>query len=270
MRGLTASLLLLPALAAAQVPSKDPREISSPINDKFYIRGSYLSADVSTVARQDPTPTQLGTVVNAEQDLGLDDHVDQGRMELGFRLRPNHRLRVDFFKLRRNGDQRLTRQIVFDDDTYNVNDRVVTLADLRMLGFTYSWSFWHSERFEAGVGLGLHIVDVTGEGTIAARNIRERGDGAVVLPTVALDGAWRISRRWAVTGRVQTLSLEIDDNKGEFSDYHVDFQYRWRKNLALGLGYSSILIDGVSRDISNPGEFKLETSGPEIFFRVSF
>ncbi len=269
-RYLTACLLLLPACAAAQVPSKGPKEIASPLTDRFYVRGSYFSASVTTLARQDPTAIQLGTEVRGEEDLGLDDKIDHGRMELGFRFSENHRLRVDYFKLNRSGDSRLARQITFDNQTYNINDRVQSLADLRLLGFTYAWSFVHTERFEAGVGLGLHLVSAEGEGKVTARNIREEGSAGGALPTVALDGAWRISRRWAVTARAQLFSIKIDDAKGQFADYHFDVQYRWRPNVALGLGYSSISIDAESKDVNDPGLFKLETSGPEAFFRISF
>lgn len=262
--------LLLPVLAVAQVPSKDPREIPSPVNDHFYIRGSYFSANVTTLARQDPTAVQVGTEVNGESDLGFDDKIDQGRMELGFRLRDNHRLRVDYFKLNRSGDRRLTRQVVFDTTTYNINDRVQSLADLRLLGFTYTWSFLHTTRFEAGVGLGLYLVNAEAEGRVTARNIREDGSAGAAFPTAALDGAWRVSRRWSVTARAQLLSLGISDVKGEFADYHLDVQYRWKPNVALGLGYSSIGINAVSSDVNNPGRFKLETKGPEAFLRVSF
>lgn len=270
MRGLAACLLALPGFVVAQAPSKGPREIQSPINDRFYIRGSYYSAGVTTFARKDPTTAQAGTEVSAEDDLGYDDKIDQGRMELGFRLRDDHRLRVDYFKLARYGDRRLTRQIQFDTTTYNINDRVESSTDIRLLGFTYTWSFFHREKYEAGVGLGLHVADADGEATITARRIREQGHAVTVLPSLAVDGAWRISRRWAVTARAQLLSVNVGDVNGEFSDYHFDAQYRWRPNVAFGLGYTLININADSSDVNNPGLFKLETSGPEVFFRVSF
>lgn len=270
LRSLAACLLALPALAGAQAPGRGPREISSPINDHFYIRGSYYTAGVTTFARRDPTTVQAGTEVSGEDDLGYDDKIDQGRMELGFRLRDDHRLRVDYFKLSRFGDRRLTRQIVFDTTTYNVNDRVESTTDIRLLGFTYTWSFFHREKYEAGLGLGLHVADADGEAEITARRIREKGHAVTVLPTLALDGAWRISRRWAVTARAQLLSVDVSDVNGEFSDYHFDAQYRWRPNVAFGVGYTMININADSTDVDNPGRFKLETKGPEVFFRVSF
>jgi hypothetical protein len=259
-----------PAMVLAQVPSKGPREISSPVNDRFYIRGIYSSASMDLQARQDPTPLQVGTEVDGETDLGFDPKLDLGRMELGFRLRDDHRLRVDYLKLNRSGDRRLTRQIVFDSTTYNVNDRVQSAADLRLLGFTYTWSFLHRERFEAGVGMGLHIFSAEGEGTVQARNIRERGSSGGVLPSLAVDGAWRISRRWSATVRAQILTVEVDDAKGEFVEYHFDAQYRFRNNIAFGIGYTLTSITANSADIDDPGRFKLEASGPEAFFRVSF
>ena len=68
---------------------------------------------------------------------------------------------------------------------------------------------------------------------------------------------------------IDTRIKELGDWRGEMYDYHLDVQYRWRKNFAVGLGYSSIesdlLIDGTPG-----GQFNLKTDGPELFFRASF
>jgi hypothetical protein len=164
----------------------------------------------------------------------------------------------------------LTRQIVAGNDTYNVNDRVLSKADLRLLGFTYTRSLLKREKFEAGVGLGFYLVDAEGRAEVRARNIRELGNAVAVLPTLAVDMAWRITRRWSVTARAQYLGVEVDDVDGSFADYHLDVQYRWKPNLALGLGYTVFDIDVVSVDINDPGQFQLRVDGPELFFRVSF
>ncbi|MDW8258415.1 MAG: hypothetical protein RML32_03110 [Gammaproteobacteria bacterium] len=261
----------MPNGASAQtVPRRGPPPIASPISDRFYLRGIYHRGDVETVVRLDPTATQAGTVVSAEEDLGLDDVVDHGRMELGIRIKERNRLRIDYFKLNRNGDARLTRQIVFGDDVYNVNDRVESVADLRMLGFTYTRSWLRRERIESGLGLGIHIVDTEGRGTVRARNIREFGRAVAALPTLAADLSWRFWRNFSLTARGQYFGVEIDDVDGSFGDYHLDVQYRWRPNLAVGLGYSIVDVSVVSADVDDPGRFKLRTQGPQAFFRVSF
>ena len=55
------------------------------------------------------------------------------------------------------------------------------------------------------------------------------------------------------------------------SDYHADIQYRWRKNFAVGLGYSEARDRSrTCIDTDQPLLFNMDVSGPELFFRVSF
>ncbi len=54
------------------------------------------------------------------------------------------------------------------------------------------------------------------------------------------------------------------------SEYHGDIQYRLRKNFSLGLGYTSMRTDLTVFDPDQPVLFNLDTTGPELFFRVSF
>ena len=269
------SALWVPFLIAgagvmAQVPSKQPRDIPSPLTDHFYVRGSFAADTVNISARSDPTPTQTGTEVDTESDLGMNQKKNQGRMELGLRMAEDHMLQLNYLKLTRSGDSRLTRQIVFGGTSYNVNDRVQSFLDLRLLGLAYSYSILHNQKFEAGVGFGLHILEAEARGEVRARNIREIGNVVGVLPTLSVHGNWRIARRWAATLRYQYLGVGVNDIDGSFKDWNVDFHYRWKPNFALGIGYSALDVNVVSTDIDDPGQFNMSTRGPQAFFRVSF
>ena len=82
--------------------------------------------------------------------------------------------------------------------------------------------------------------------------------------------AYRISKRWSVTARGQRFSANAGDFNGTMADYHGDVQFRWRRNLAFGLGYTTLKTDLQVFDANQPVLFNLETSGPELFVRVSF
>ena len=251
-------------------PSQRDRTVPSPITDRFHLRGTYFNASAATEVRVDPTSTAPGTELDAETDLGLDDQIDQGRIELMFRLRERNRIRMDFFKLDRYGEAILDEQIVFGDEIFDVNDRVVSTLDLRMLTFTYTYSFLRRERVELGGGLGIHLMETEARGEVPAEFQREEEAQGGALPSVALDFAWRISPRIALAARAQYFTADIDDFDGSFGDYHVDVQYRLRPNFAPGLGFSSISLELDVTDADNPGRFALDARGPELFFRVSY
>jgi hypothetical protein len=261
-----------PVLKPSEALKPKSVEIASPVSDLFYMRGTYFEAAVDTVLRVDSTgaTTPNGTVLSGEDDLGLDDVVNQARMEFDIRMGERNHLRIDYFKLDRFKEQPLPRDIEFGDFTFEEGTLFRTTLDWRMLGLTYTYSLFRSERFEAGLGLGVHIIEAKAEGREPGTlNIQEDSE-AGPFPTIAVNGAFRISKRWAVTARGQTFTANADRFEGTLSDYHADVQYRWRKNFAIGLGYSSIQVDLDVSDADQPFLFQMDTSGPEIFFRAAF
>lgn len=243
---------------------------ASPLDDRFALRASYAHAAVSSEGRFDSDTGAPGTSFSAEDDLGLDDQVDQGRLELTFRMRDRHRLRVDYFRLERYGEAVLDRRIDFRNQTFNPGDRVATTLDWRMMGLIYGWSLWKSDDLEFTVGGGIHLTEAESLAQVEARGIRERGSAFGVLPTIGVGGSWRIAPRWSLNGHLQYLEVDIDEASGSFRDFHLDVQYRWKPNVALGLGYSLLGLKAEVSDADLPGRLDIEARGPEAFFRVSF
>ena len=276
-----AATLFVNAAFAQEQESSAPREllkppkqhqVSSPITDRFALRISYFAPTVDTLLRLDRTTGQAGTELQAEDDLGMEAKPNQARAEMTFRLRERNRLRVDYFKLTRYGDKVLDQTISFGDQTFRVNERAQTMIDWRQLTLTYTRSLLYFDRFELGAGLGVSLIETKAKGEVVARNVREQTDAVAPFPTVALDATWRISKRWSFNVRGQTFTANLDDFDGSLSDYHGDIQYRWRKNFAFGLGYTSLKIKAESTEVGNdmPGRFNQDISGPEFFIRASF
>jgi hypothetical protein len=253
---------------------KPPKQhqVASPITDHFALRVSYYAPTVDTFLRLDRSTGQPGSELQVEDDLGMEDKPNQARAEMTFRLRERNRLRVDYFKLTRYGDKVLNRTIAFGDQTFLVNERAQTMIDWRQLTLTYTRSVLYFDRFELGAGLGISLLETKAKGEVVARNVREQEDAVAPFPTFALDATWRISKRWSMNVRGQTFTANLDEFDGSLSDYHGDIQYRWRKNFAFGLGYTSLKIKAQSTDVDQdmPGRFDQDISGPEFFIRASF
>jgi hypothetical protein len=260
-----------PVLKPSEALKPKSLELASPITDHFYMRGTYFSAAVDTVLRVDPSDGTTGTTLSGEDDLGLDDKIDQGRMEFDIRMREKNNVRIDYFKLDRFKEQALPRDIVFGDSpVFTAGTTFRSHLDYRQLNITYTYSFLKTDRFEAGAGLGLHIVEAHAEGGEPGTVNREKSDNVGIFPTIALTGAWRISKRWAFTIRGQQFSASPENFEGKLADYHADVQYRMRRNMAFGLGYRKLSTHVLVTDQNDSGLFDLDTAGPELFIRVSF
>lgn len=256
--------------AARKARPKHEFALASPITDHFSLRGTFFPASLSTELHLDASNGVPGTLVSAENDLGLKSRLNQGRMELIFRLRERNRLRVDYFGSDRASEQNLNRTINFGGHTFGGGDLLQSDLALSMLGFTYTYSVVRTERFELGVGLGVHLLNADARGTDVTLQQHAESSGVGAFPTPALDATWAISRRFAWTARGQYLSATVNGISGQLSDYHTDVQYRWRRNFEIGLGYEEIRAD-LSVDRNNaPSGFALSVKGPELFLRASF
>jgi hypothetical protein len=272
------TLLALGAASLAQAADEPKREllqpprdeIASPITDHFALTGVFESGSVSTVARYDQSPLVAGTTIDGEKLLGLDDKVNKGSIALMFRLAERSRITVDYFKLTRHGDTVLKQPVIVGSNTYLVSDRLITDLDLRVLGLTYTYSFLKTERFELGGGLGIRIGQGEGSGEVTARRLRDTFGGVAPLPTLTLDGTWRFTRRFSLNGRAQYFAVHTGGVDGSLANFHGDVQFRAWKNLAAGLGYSSLHVLVDSADPGNTGRLDFKVRGPEFFLRASF
>jgi|SRR5882672_4215779 len=262
-----------PVLKPSEALKPKSLEIASPITDHFYMNGIYFQPTADTQLRLNPTVTTAiqGTLLDAEDDLGLDEQINQARMEFDIRMVKNHHMRLDYFKLDRFGQVPLANPIVFGNLIYLADTNLRTKIDWRTLTLTYTYSFIHFERVEAGMGLGVHII----EGHVSTEAVGfpatlQKIDSVGIFPTIAINGAYRISKRWSVTARGQQFSASPEDFDGKLADYHADVQYRWRKNFAVGLGYTKLVTELEIFSEATPLLFNLDTSGPELFFRASF
>jgi hypothetical protein len=285
MLSVTAALLALVSLPAhaerdpwsgAPIKPDKKRMTTSPITDRFYVRGTFFNPAASTTLRIDTqspamgVPGITGTPVSGERDLGLDSRLPQGRIEIMFRLRERNRLRVDYFETNRRGDHVINRQIQFGDETFNATDRVTSSLDWREFGLTYTYSVLRTDRFEVGLGLAVHFLEAQARGAVQARSQRQEVSGAGAFPTIPIDVTWRISRRFALVGRAQYFHASVSNFEGSLAEYHGDLQYRWTPNFSLGAGWTTKRASLDVDDSHFPGSFRLDIRGPEAFFKVSF
>jgi hypothetical protein len=261
-----------PAAAGTQRTLLQPPKmtIASPITDRFAVRGLFYMPDISTDVRYDSSAGVPGTLVGAEDTLGFKDQLKQVSVDMMFRMLDRHRIRADFYKMRRTGDRVIDQQIRYGDDTFQVNDRVLSTMDLRKLGITYTYSFLRREKWELAAGLALHLLQLEGSLEAPARFVRESLDTAGPFPTVSAEATWRMTRRFSLNLAGNYLGAKSGDVDGSYQSWHGDVQFRARPNLAFGVGYTQTRFRIDSTDPEFAGYFNLEYKGPEAFVRVSF
>jgi hypothetical protein len=263
-------------VSGAPVKPDKKRWTPSPITDRFAVEGMFFNPAISTSLRIDTQspggglPGTTGTVVSGEKDLGLRGRVPQGRFEIMFRLRERNRLRVDYWDSSRSGNQVISRQIFFGNVTFEPNDRVTSQIDWREFSFTWTYSVFRNDRFEAGIGLSAYFLQAEARGEVVARQLRQEVSGSGAFPTIPVDFTVRIWRGLSLYGRGQYLHAAVNKFDGSINDYHGDLQYRFTPNFSLGAGYTIMKRSLDLNEAHFPGAFRFNIRGPEAFFKISF
>lgn len=245
-------------------------EIASPITDRFAIRAVYFRPTVTTDLRYDNAAGNEGTTFGAARELGLQRTLSQGWLDMMMRVTPAQRIEAEFYKLTRSGNRVLADDIQFGDTTFQSGERLVTHTDQRMLQFTYLYSPIRRDTVELAIGLGIHLLQVTGELDAPASFKHEQVDTAGPFPSLVVDGTWRFARKFSLNATGQYLTISHGQFSGDFLSWRANLQYRGWRNLAFGAGFSATRYKAESSDSSHGGYLNMWYYGPEAFVRVSF
>jgi hypothetical protein len=260
--------------SATQRPLLQPpvEVIASPITDHFAVRVMYYRPSVSTTARYDNDAGTAGTTFNGEDVLGLQKNRNQGWIDLMFRMTARHRIQAQFYQLKRSGDAVLSQTLDFGNHTFQPTDgRILSSMELRQLNLTYTYSVLRQERFELGVGLGIHLLQLDGTLDAPATFKREHLNAAGPYPALGGDVTWRFTRRFSASAAAHYITFSSGGKSASSLDWNAEVQFRAQRNLAVGLGYAGT---SYRVDSSDPkfflGYVKLHYQGPELFLRASF
>ena len=251
-------------------PGQAQEAIGTPFNDHFRLTAGVLSATADTELRLDADDGTTGTLVSAEDDLGLADRGEFADIEAEVRIRERHFVRFNYFRLDRSATTTITREIQFGNDTFEAGDEVESTLDLREFTATYAYRFLRKPRFELYGSFGLHLTEFVAEGRVRARGLREDEHEVAPLPALGLGAEVAFTNRIFMSVFVDYLQANVDDFEGEILDARITALYRFTRNLSAGLGYFLLERKVDSFDPDDSGHFRLTDSGAELFLRMSF
>jgi hypothetical protein len=269
----TAGLPLgLLALIAVGAPPAHADDYVSPTNERVRLSLGAMRVSSATNVRIDSSTGVAGTPINGEDTFGLDKSDFEPKFQATVRAAVRHRLSFDYFTLDRTGNTTITAPIVFRNVVLLPGDPAQTKLSLRTLGITYGYSFWHSEKLELAATLGVHSTDISTRARVQTqtRHVDQSEDQAGPVPTAGLDATWVISKRFYLDARGQYLSVHVNHLDGSLGFYELAGLYRYRPNVAFGIGYTEVRAHLASTKASDAGLFDFNTKGPEMFFRIAF
>jgi hypothetical protein len=255
--------------APARLPDWAPQPRPNVIEDRLRVEVNLFGASPQTTLRVDETPTDRGTEIDAEKDLGLADFRILPQVEFTLLPGERHLVRLSAFAIHRSAAKRIEKDIAFADEDYLVGERVDSLLNITMFGLTYGYRFLVRPRGELSGTFGVQVADVEANAVVRSRVVRESESGVAPLPLVGLEGRYDFTPRWGVEARAQYLTVDVSQVNGSILDARLALTWRVNPYLAMGLGYRTFQIDVDSSDENTPGSVDLSVDGPLLFVRAS-
>src|SRR5688572_3489685 len=228
------ALIALPDCAQAQA-----------LDDRFWAEASLFWPSVDSDIRVDNLLTaRPGTEIDVESDLDLDDREMLPALTVGARLGGGFSISAEYFRVDRSATRSLERDIIIDDVTYPASAEVESGFSSDVYRLWVGWAFARGDDYEFGAALGLHATDFTftleGQGSVNGAPFStqvRRTDVLAPLPTLGLFGSWEIMNDLTLNGRIEFMSLGIDDYDGRLFNVQANLTYRIFDNFGVGVGY---------------------------------
>ena len=267
------------AVAALGVMFSATPACAQALTDHYWLEAAAYWPDVDTeIQISSIDDNTIGTVIDFEQDLNLDERKFLPSVTAGARLGSGFSIGFDYYSLGRSGSVSIDRDIIFDDVTYPTNVTIQSEFNTDIYRATVGYAFARGPNYELGGAIGLHATDfevsLTGQGTVSGNPVLQtqtrRRSALAPLPTIGLFGTGVVAPRVTVGGRIDYLSLSIGDYDGRLINTQATVVYRAWTNVGIGIMYRYVdyRLDVTKEDYF--GRIRYKFNGPAAFIQIGF
>ena len=134
MKKLLTIPLILAILGICSIGFADEKvgdaEVHPYFTDRLQISAGAFFPSFDTKISLDGDNGRVGTLIDMEHLLGMDDNATTPIVDILWRINGKHRLGFSYFNLDRDGTRNLSRSINFGDQTYTVDTDVRSSLDI--------------------------------------------------------------------------------------------------------------------------------------------
>jgi hypothetical protein len=239
------------------------------MSDRYFIGAGVVYAESNVTANLNTGRIGLGTFIDFEDDVGLDENNLIGLLLFRMRLSERWRLEAEYFSLDRDNEKQVSRTIDWGDLSIPINAAAKGTFNLEDARVSVGYSFFQRKDKEIGVGLGAHVMSLEAE--FSTRNFgSERASETAPLPVLTFYARMALTDRWLLSVRVDRLSLDTGDIDGSIFSSGTDFVYQPWRHFNVGIGYRDINMEVTSTSEDWRGKAQVRQSGPMLFVSSTF
>ena len=117
--------------------------------------GAFLSK-IDSTARVDSASLGVGTEVDLEDDLNLNEDETTFYGNVTWRFFENHRISAGYFQFKRDAGATAKGDLQIGDEIYPAGASLSTEFKMEVVPITYTYSFMKEDKYEFGGSIGLH------------------------------------------------------------------------------------------------------------------
>lgn len=262
---------LPPGWAAAQARYDD-----HPIEQRLRISvGGYSTRGTQTKLRVDSRSLGLGTLIDLEDNLSVQDSVGVARLDGAFRISRAHGLEWSYFSATRRGLTTVVdSDITIGGVVFPVDYRLASTLGFNVTKASYAWSFINTSKYEFFAGGGLNIRDMKlafrGEGELAGQSderVFENGQ-KIPLPTLSAGMRYQLTDKLMLRFRAESFVIKVGDQSGRWQESNFFVDRDFGKHLGVGGGLSLLNIH-LQADLDTDRVAELDASDLGLMLYVS-
>ena len=158
-----------------------------PPRDRFTIAFGAFEPSVYTRVRIDSADGRIGTEINLEDDLALQDRKTLPIIIFRWNIKQRMGLEVSYFALNRDGTVVLQKDIEFDGTLYPIGTTVDSTFDTAVFRVGYTHDVVQKEKTTLSLVGGIHFTDFKTSINDTLLGVNDEQSGLVPLPMIGLN-----------------------------------------------------------------------------------
>ena len=249
--------------------------LDAQVHDKWKINvGGMFVTSSETDMQLSKKGFPVGAKINTEDQLGLDNDTATFRLDGYYRFNENHAIYGSYYAVRSDGHRAVDSEFEWDGDIISAGAMVDSYFDMDIYKVNYLYSFYHNDRVELALSVGLHITSIdlglTAHGTVNDLPSETVSSGSSVtapLPTVGFKGEYTVIPKYLfVEYQADYFYLEFNSFKGSLVSSTLALEYHFVEHVGVGLGFDSTIIDVEMDDGDKKVEVENRLAGVLLYF----
>ncbi len=222
-----------------------------------------------------------GSTENDEIDFGnafdLKSRSYRPNANLMWRFFKRWRLYGEYFNFDRSNERMLEKDIHWRDYTLKEGSYVKAGLGLDVFRILVGYTVLDKHNQNLILGLGAHTLGIKphleGEAYINDESVYYKNKTIYTLaplPDIIARYTFAINSKWALSGKVDWLSLKVGEYSGGLWDVGPSVSYQPIKHLSLNLDYRYFKVYGNVNKTHWDGSFYLQFKGPTLSVNANF